>query len=56
LAFLVPSRAKELLTGVRTFTLEIVVWLGESQYYLGGGEPVASALRDLLRDTRRMPP
>ena len=22
--------------GVRTITLEIVVWLGESQYYLGG--------------------
>src|SRR6202034_2135735 len=52
-----PSRAEALLGDVERVGPWTVVWLNEAQEYLAGagGERVAAALRELLRDRCRAP-
>ncbi|MGW2691994.1 helix-turn-helix domain-containing protein [Streptomyces sp. NPDC001296] len=53
-----PTRAEEALEGMRDVPPRTVVWLDESQHYLGHprrGEQIAAALRDLLMHPERGP-
>ena len=54
LALLYPIGAEELLTRVRTVTPKTVVWLGKSQYYLGGANRLHQRSATFCA-TRRLP-
>ncbi|MFM9709118.1 helix-turn-helix domain-containing protein [Streptomyces galilaeus] len=52
-----PAHSESLLEGLPAVQPRTVIWLNETQHYVGGarGEEVAAALRELLRTSGRAP-